>query len=310
MKKTLIALAAVAVSSAAMAQVTISGAIGMAWQNSAGTTTMGRSDGNVNFTATEDLGGGLKATAVGGIDLQNRGAGVNGRNISLNLSGGFGSLTMANVNSASSTRLSGAGGTISLDEDIDDVYGSDGNINSISYVSPAIMPGVTIGVGVSGSAYVSESFGTFDETGLAVDEDGEVDAPVKATSSTKPTTASTDFSVNYSAGPAKFTLTYRPDDSRVRTSGSYNFGIASVGFGYIPEYTKSDDTVVEDQVEYEVWAPLASNITVGFQSGKRGDDEGTVYGVKYDLSKRTNIVASFGKINDETQQRVRLLHSF
>ena len=282
-------MAAVAVSSAAMAQGTDSGAIGFGWNNSDGTKTIARTDGNVNFTATEDLGGGLKATVVGGVDLAERGAGVNGRNISLNLAGGFGSLTIANVNAANSTRLSGAGGTISLSKDIDDVYGDDVNINSIAYVSPAIMPGLTIGVGASGSAYEGESFST----------------PAAAKAAGIPTTASIDYSLNYSSGPAKFTLTHRPGDERSRVSGSYNFGVASVGFGYVPAFDKQTN----DQMEYEVWAPMGA-VTIGFQSAQRGTSEGTAYGLKYDLSKRTNIVISHGEINGKTYQRAKVVHSF
>ena len=70
MKKTLIALAALAsVSAFAQSSVTISGKLRYAYitnsSTASGTTTkaagIGRTDGDVVFTATEDLGGGLKA---------------------------------------------------------------------------------------------------------------------------------------------------------------------------------------------------------------------------------------------------------
>jgi predicted porin len=277
MKKTLIALAAVAVSSAAMAQVTISGAIGFGIQKDDGVTTQGRTDGNVNFSATEDLGGGLKATVVGGVDLPDRGSAANGRNISLTVSGGFGTVAFANVNSASSTRLSGAGGAISLNTaDIDDVYGADtNNVDTLTYTLPTLVQGLTVSYGFNSTAGASMA------------------------------STSGDLGLTYAAGPARTTLTYRQNDGRTRLSGSYNFGVASVGFGYIPAF----GTQAADQIEYEVWAPMGP-ITIGYQSAERGASEGTAYGVKYDLSKRTNIVISRGEILGKTYQRAKIVHSF
>ena len=152
MKKTLIAMAAVAVAGVASAQVTITGAIGMGYQNSFGTKGTARTDGNVNFTATEDLGGGLSVTAVGGVDLQHRGQLAAGRNLSLTVAGGFGKFAMASLNAANASRLSGAGGTMSLDKDIDDTFGGDVNIQSVSYTLPAMVDGLTVAVGWSGAA--------------------------------------------------------------------------------------------------------------------------------------------------------------
>jgi predicted porin len=70
MKKTLIALAAVAVSSAAMAQVTVSGTYGFGHESvtsqanstAAKTTISGlrNVNGNIRFTAAEDIGNGLR----------------------------------------------------------------------------------------------------------------------------------------------------------------------------------------------------------------------------------------------------------
>ena len=80
MKKTLIALAALAVSGAAFAQVTMTGLVGFGFQKSASQTKsnanigsgMATVDGTINFTANEDLGGGMRAIASTEIQLRGR----------------------------------------------------------------------------------------------------------------------------------------------------------------------------------------------------------------------------------------------
>jgi predicted porin len=119
MKKTLIALAAVAVSSAAMAQVTVSGVLDVQAVNNSKLTEMatgvttetrtntaapgnnGWSTSQVAITVVEDLGNGLKATA-------NINTGLNGglsafadRDRSLSLSGGFGTVRIGRFTPAS-----------------------------------------------------------------------------------------------------------------------------------------------------------------------------------------------------------------
>jgi hypothetical protein len=294
MKKTLIAMAAVAVAGVASAQVTISGAIGMGYQNSFGTKGTTRTDGNVNFTATEDLGGGLSITAVGGIDLQNRGQLTAGRNLSLTVAGGFGKFVMSSVNAANSSRLSGAGGTISLNKDMDDIYGDDANVQSVSYTLPAMVDGLTVAVGFSGTAGT-----TMTETAAAV-------APGKITS------ASADWALTYAFNGGSAVMTYRPDDKRVRYGATVAAAGVNVGVHVVPGY--GTGATANAQSEMEIWMPLGA-VTVGAQTGKRGTSKGSTFGLKYDMSKRTAVVASFGKIQsgsatNTTQQRIKLIHSF
>ncbi len=309
MKKTLIAMAAVAVAGVASAQVTISGAIGMGYQNSFGTKGTARTDGNVNFTATEDLGGGLSVTAVGGVDLQNRGQYAAGRNLSLTVNGGFGSFVMSSVNSANSSRLSGAGGTMSLDKDIDDTFGADANIQSVKYTLPAMVDGLTVAVGWSGAA------------GTALTDSAAASAPGKITST------SADWALTYAFDGGNAVVTYRPDDKRARFGANLALGGLSIGAHSVPSYTKTDTSVVGDQTEFEVSMPVGA-LTVGAQYATRAawtdvtnsvtyvKATGTTFGIKYAMSKRTSVIASFGKIDDgtadtnTTQQRVKLIHSF
>jgi predicted porin len=100
MKKTLIALAAVAVSSAAMAQATISGTFNVDMQNTmtAGSDpTVGMGDAIVSVSASEDLGGGTKASANTTFQTKAGRAGtVTNNGYSFALTGGFGGLTLRN----------------------------------------------------------------------------------------------------------------------------------------------------------------------------------------------------------------------
>ncbi|MGA1060213.1 MAG: porin, partial [Burkholderiaceae bacterium] len=72
MKKTLIALAALGVVGAASAQVTISGAMAVGIQNTtaASAAKFHLTDGDINFSAKEDLGGGLTVDASTSISTE------------------------------------------------------------------------------------------------------------------------------------------------------------------------------------------------------------------------------------------------
>jgi Gram-negative porin len=300
MKKTLIALAVLAASGAAMAQstVTISGVLAYGWQNSGGTKGTTRTDGNVNFSAVEDLGGGLKATATAGIDLANRGQFAAGRNWTLGLSGDFGSLSMGTANANLSSRLGDAGGTIALDKNIDDIYGSDVNLQVVNYTAPKF-GNLTVGITWNGAA------------GSALSDTAAAVAPGKITS------ASGDIAASYAIDGGNVVLTYRPEDRRVRYGVNYTLSGVSFGAHMVPEYTAySTGSVVAAQTEFEAWMPLGA-LTIGAQTGKRDTAKGTTFGAKYALSKRTSVTASFGKINTgsqtsaaATQQRIKLQHSF
>jgi len=326
MKKTLIALAVLASTGASFAQstVTISGAVGFGVQNSFGTRGTARTDGNVNFTAVEDLGGGLKATVVGGVDLANRGQLAAGRNLTMSLAGGFGTFSMGTVNANNSSRLGDAGGTVALDKNIDDVFGADVNIQSISYTAPKFSD-VTLAIGWSGAA------------GSALTDSAAAVQPGKITK------ASADISAKYDFTGGNVVATYRPDDARTRFGVNYNLSGVNLGAHMVPEFTNALGTKVGAQTEIEAWMPMGA-LTVGVQMGKRdaftnstnagytgvktartaanasgfayAAQKGTAFGLKYDFSKRTFITASFAKINagegetNTTQQRIKLHHNF
>ncbi len=94
MKKTLIALAAVAATGASFAQVTMAGNVGVSWQQSPvvaaannGQRIQGLAiqDGEIYVTATEDMGGGWGATARGGWTMRGRANAVADRDATVSL---------------------------------------------------------------------------------------------------------------------------------------------------------------------------------------------------------------------------------
>ena len=97
MKKTLIALAVLAASGASFAQVTITGNYTAGYRASsaggADSSGLGNDTSLVTFTAKEDLGGGLSASAFMNIDGLTRG-GVGGGDSGMSLAGGFGKLSL------------------------------------------------------------------------------------------------------------------------------------------------------------------------------------------------------------------------
>ena len=109
MKKTLVALAVLAASGASFAQATITGQYGFGYRSGAEVETgFSTSDSNVNFSASEDLGGGLKVAANVKINSTNRDS-VSGGDEAISLSGGFGTLSM---------------GSVEYDTDVVDQFGS------------------------------------------------------------------------------------------------------------------------------------------------------------------------------------------
>ena len=99
MKKTLLALAAVAAMGDASAQVTVSGSIAAGVQNTVADTKakFHLTDADINFSAKEDLGGGMTAKASTSISNEKlRGNGTEANNTKLVLDGGFGTLEYVN----------------------------------------------------------------------------------------------------------------------------------------------------------------------------------------------------------------------
>jgi predicted porin len=331
MKKTLIALAVLAASGASFAQVTITGNYTAGYEsvsNDTSTTTPGDHSGLgidtslVTFTAKEDLGGGLSATAVMSIDGMSRG-GISGGDSSLALAGGFGKITLATGRGSDylSGGVSGVGG-VGLDGK---VFTQTNASDSIGYTSPSFS-GFTFGVSHSEDAGNRTGETTANFLGLGV---GAAGAP-------STTQRSTGVTGTYAAGPLVATLNYTMWDqqgavaaangnSKNRTSvaGAYDFGVAKLGVGY--RNTQRMDGVRQDSF-LAVGVPLGA-LTLGADWGSRAHNDTTAtaagtrtgYGLKaeYALSKRTSLIASYasweatvGAAQRTTDTNLLVSHSF
>ena len=170
MKKTLVAVAAMAAVTGAMAQATIYGLIDQAYRSdktTAGTAAATKKTGidsvlnggsQFGFKGSEDLGGGLTASFVMELGYETSDAisgGLNNRQSFVGLAGGFGSVNIGRQ--YSNIFLAACGQDVSSCANIAgntyvvavDSSGDVRRANAINYNLPSIVPGVTIQVGKS-----------------------------------------------------------------------------------------------------------------------------------------------------------------
>ena len=331
MKKTLIALAVLAASGASFAQVTITGNLTMGYQaktiganpgvtSSTDSAGFGTETSEIDFMATEDLGGGMKATAMmalAGADRSGEtGNGtVNGRNASLALSSKVGSLTLATASAADylSGGIAGVGAYYA---------GFNGKVLSNRVNRDSVTVAVPVGAFTLAAAYEEAASGL----GLGLGTTGNATVTDQSRVS---------LSGTYSKGPIAANVTYLSYNARnnamfkdeTRASGSYDFGVAAVGLGAV--VTNSGLNAGGKATDYllGVTAPLGA-VTLGAQFVSRKIDDiaftsqgtgtitGTAIEADYALSKRTKVIANYARWtavngNDaSTQAQVLLAHSF
>lgn len=339
MKKSLLAVAVLgAMSGAAFAQVapnniTLYGIVDAGLQSTKTTTRASATAEEVSGTITglnsgiqsgsrwglrgsEDLGGGLRAnfqlesgfsldTGVVGQSTAGSNPKLFGRAAWMGLSGGFGEVRlgrMAIFSGASVTGIAdpfGNGFSLASWSYLSTAAGPQRNDNTIMYLSPAMS-------GLQGGLYY-----TF----------GEVSSPVAAN------TAKGNWiggGVTYSAGPLALGLAYDTVDTSTTTNrdakwlnlaASYNFGVATVRFGYVDE----DAANRTDRKGYIIGAnvPLAGGVLLAsYQDGEDKTSAGvkTDYsrlslGYTYNLSRRTNVFTAFtngkSKLVDYTSNKDR-----
>ena len=319
MKKTLVAIAALALVGAASAQssVNLTGKFRFAYEaTNSGTGVAGAkanglrvTDGNVVFAAVEDLGGGLKAGVSMDVRVRGRGAAgvVDGRDATVYLMGGFGSLVGGAVEAANG--IIGYGGAGAPVIGLDNGVSLDGGVN------------------VDWLAYTTPNMGGF--TGTIQMVDSLTNPGAGGLQSSAATQDGVLVGVAYSNGPVNAKLDYTSyglngaaagADNRLRISGNYNLGVATIGAGY---QTKETTTAVEDkQYILGVAAPFGP-VTVDANYTRRTQTGGlkvTAWdlGAHYALSKRTGVQVGYQTIdsnsalvpNNVTAFRIRMLHSF
>ena len=268
MKKTLIALAVVAASGAAFAQssVTISGAVGFGYSKDATTKGYEMTDGNVQFTAKEDLGAGMSVVGAMKLDsMLGRGtANPTNADATLTFTNGNFSLTGGSFESAADARKGDVSG-ISLEQGLDKADYNLGTTNvdgiSATYV---VTPSVSVGV-----AHV------------------EVTPLGDATATTK---LSKVFA-SYTQGPLSvFASNSQPSTagakSYAQVAVSYDLGVAKLGLGM---RTKGDNADSSTLISAAV--PVGA-FTFGVASAEYNGVRGTVYGANYSFSKTTTLYVS------------------
>lgn len=331
-----VALAAVAVAGTAAADVTLSGKLRFAYEadkasntavDSVKTNGLTHTDGDFRLTATEDLGGGLTATARMEIASRGRGTGIDGRDASITLAGGFGSVMIGAVEAGNGIiGLGGAGAPVYGMDDFSAACATPGEDDAAetSVAECGVLDG---GSNVNILSYTSPSFNGFTFTVNTTDATGP-----GGMQSAAPGTDARTVGLRYAAGPlaaAVDTTRVSQNDaadtaakSRTRMSASYDLGMVKLGFGYQTRKSFEAGAEKNKQTLFGVSAPVASNITVGmnYATQKQGDAKvkGTDLGVQYDLSKRTYVAfhTQRNKANDAanggkySKYRIQLSHAF
>jgi hypothetical protein len=323
----------VAVAGAASAQVTMSGKMRFAYE-STDTTTAGTAvkanglrvtDGNFTLSSSEDLGGGLKVVASMDVQSRGRDTDIAGRDASITVMGGFGSVTIGSVEAGNGIiGLGGAGAP---------VYGMDGtviaggsNVDLLKYTSPELMAGLKVSFTVlDNTAAGASAPGTGTNTlGMGSDYLGQDANVVGVTYAAGPLAVAADIT-NYGRNGIAAATTVA--DDRTRVSASYDLGVAKIGYGYqVAATTAATNNKTKQQI-FGVSVPMGA-LTLGLNYATSQADgaikaKGTDLGAKYDLSKRTYIAVHMQNLtdtngtatgvatgNDLSKYRVQLSHAF
>jgi predicted porin len=327
MKKSLIALAALAAVTAASAQstVTLSGKFGTAFQSPLGSeaTIKGKaniaiSDGDIGFAGVEDLGGGLKAGASMALRLRGRenlktvtvaaqtaAATVVaqtyavtytpevGRDATVFLSGDFGTITAGSIELGNGITGRGFGGTNStLPTDLNNggVLSANAYANILSYSSP-VMSGLSVQLTRADSiGSVGNGSTTITATGSETSLGLNANV-IGLTYANGPLTAgidSTAFSGNTTHGGTN------SDRKRTRMSADYDFGFVKIGVGQEDNKgTATTGTYAGKQTAFGISAPITPALRVGLAYAK--NSENAVIGVSTAgaVAKGTGISADY-----------------
>lgn len=321
MKKTVLALAAIAASSAAFAQssVTLYGVVDASVESVKGDKTVTRvSSGNlassrIAFKGVEDLGGGLKATflldAAVAVDTGAAGSTLFGRSAYVGLTGGFGEVRLGRQDSLIGAQLSAVVGNRGYNEGrISGVLAGDSLRrldNAITYIAPTFVPGLTLAAQFSTGYSASV---TTEDTG----NDGRTYG----------------FSAAYANGPLSAGLSYIKantdvpgdvENTGVLAYGAYDFGVAKLTAYY---NTDDRDGNFDDRDLYgfKVAVPVATGVTLtggyaqvrgakgdatsstgNFNAKSTQDDKASIltFRAQYDLSKRTALYALFTQVRND-----------
>ncbi len=321
MKKSLIALAALAFVGAASAQtVSLSGKLAFAYATSEGAGAapvksdgLGVTDGDFVLSASEDLGSGLKIAASMAVQSRGRTTAIAGRDASLTLSGGFGAVTIGAIDTGNG--ILGLGGADAPTMGLDGATGLSG-ITRMVLADPGFMDIL---------AYTSPEMGGLTVSAAVLDAN-----TAGGMQSTAVTQDATLVGVSYAAGAFAAAADYTSyglnavavgADNRTRLSASYDLGVVKLGAGYENQQSTAAANNTETHMLLGVSAPVGKAMTVGATYVRNKADllnTITAYelGANYALSKRTGVQVAYQNISEATVTgnattfRVRLMHSF
>jgi len=321
MKRSLIALAALAVVSAASAQssVTIFGVVDAAvsigngdTSNKTALTNSSYNSSRLGFRGVEDLGGGLKASFHLEAGVQNdNGAGaatnVNNQATGGALAGMNGSQGLT-FNRKSVVSLMGGMGELRMGRDytpqfwsftVYDPFGTNGVGTTQALNSSA--GGVTIVRASNSIGYISPTmsgFGVWAQTYF-----GE-----NASSAASQAGDGSAIRVSYDQGPlslafavSKTTTGAGTDVTSTNVGGSYNMGVAQL----MAFWNKDANTGAKDVTGYTIGALVpvapAGTVRVSFSNSDNGNGAKTdkfALGYVYDMSKRTAVYGTFASLSN------------
>ncbi len=350
MKKTLIAVAAlVATGAFAQTSVTVTGKLGFAIQKTHAVATTNGSqgmrvtDGDVNFKASEDLGGGYVASTSQAIKVRGRDTAVAGRDSLVALTTPFGTIAGGNVEVGPLHTNAWAGAQASFANGPDDgiIFDGYGAVDVLSFTMP-------ISTSLTATVAMFE-VGAYDEGALSQTAGQKVAGTVTSvlgTNGNPSGVSGQQVAVAYAAGPIALNGDYTAfvasraisdlNDglTRVRVAGTYDFGVLKAGIGF---QTKSKG--VATQYAFGLNVPVGavefgltysarmaqtlvtSDTTAATLVAAADARSGTTFGLKYNLSKTANISAQYaaytgvGSVNgsaatSDNEYRIRLLKSF
>ncbi len=316
-----------AVSGTAFAQssVTISGKLRYAYESTKSATNakangLAVTDGDLNFVAVEDLGGGLKATASMAYVSRGRDTTISGRDASLSLAGGFGSVMIGSVEAGNGILgLGGAGAPVyGLDNGV--TLAGASNVDIIKYTLPAFN-GFTLSVNATDATAATTNAavtGTPATLGMGAAAATQDSTGLGLNYANGPLTVAADVT-NYGTNAAVAASTFSLQDSRTRISANYNLGVATVGAGF---QTSSTTTNVDTKQQvFGVSVPmgafvLGAVVASSKTDGVTGTNKGTDLGVQYNLSKRTFLASHYQTTKaanataSASKFRVQLSHAF
>jgi hypothetical protein len=325
MKKTLIALAVLTVSSAAFAQstVTLSGAIQVGVMDTglagakAVTSHLGNGANAININSVEDLGGGLKGGFSGQIRYNTTTGDVNSsgngnalfHSANAYVGGGMGTVRIGKIAEASTCGLDpwacggGAGLSAAAPGTISALLGAAAVSQAVSYTTPTV-------AGFSASYQTSLSTRTNEREALNINyANGPLSLmflDIKGSGNT----------AGNGAGGAAIAAITDTNASGQAIGGSYNFGVARLSV--VNVVTKAAGGVTSNDVtSIGATVPMgAYTILAGFNKDSKAAanaDTKMAIGANYALSKRTTLGADLFKqeaVGASTGFVVRVAHTF